>query len=336
MDSSSALFEPPAIVSADKPRENGHLPNSSSARPRLALEPGMSLRAAARAVLAFQFDLVLAHEAGTLRGDDPEGLHEMRVATSRLRAALRDFSQAFDQEALKPLVQDVRWLAKILGRVRDIDVFLEWLKNYERTIPIAERRFVRKVIENLRTARVRERAVLIAGLNSPRYQGVKHNFRLLILDESAFHAGEDESPVELAESKIKRQLVRVRKLGKKADLDHLRRLHKLRIECKRLRYTSECFETLFDEFPKKLISESKEIQDSLGAAHDAEVHSHFLQEMQRTRSVDPTLQKALGKMIRALRREQHGRYKDSRRTYSEFRTKKFRRKIVKRLANIPT
>jgi hypothetical protein len=55
MDSSSALFEPPAIVFTDKPGENGHSPDSSSAKPRLALDPGMSLRAAARAVLAFQF-----------------------------------------------------------------------------------------------------------------------------------------------------------------------------------------------------------------------------------------------------------------------------------------
>ena len=59
----------------------------------LLLSPGMSLGAAARAILAFHFDRMVANEAGTLSGDNPEALHDMRVATRRLRAALRDFQR---------------------------------------------------------------------------------------------------------------------------------------------------------------------------------------------------------------------------------------------------
>ena len=46
-----------------------------------------SMAQAAQKILAFQFDRVEKHEAGTLEGTDTEELHDMRVATRRMRAA---------------------------------------------------------------------------------------------------------------------------------------------------------------------------------------------------------------------------------------------------------
>ena len=70
---------------------------------------------------------LLANRPLMLDGD-PEGLHQMRVATRRLRAALRLFEQVVptDAEALRA---ELKWLATSLGAVRDLDVQLESLRH---------------------------------------------------------------------------------------------------------------------------------------------------------------------------------------------------------------
>ncbi len=331
MNPPSSVFNARAMLAEAKPTGNGDSQESSPPEPTFILDADMSPGEAACTVLALQFDQMIANEAGTIRGGDPESLHNMRVATRRLRAAFRDFGNAFDQETVEPLVEDVQWLADLLGKVRDLDVFLEWLNNYVETVPSAERRFVRRVIKNRQGARQQEHAALIAGLNSPRYEELKHGFMLRVLGKSALCPDESESLVELAESKIKRHLKRVRQLGKKADLNHLKRLHLLRIECKRMRYTSEFFSSLFSDFPKKLIDRSRDIQDLLGAVHDSYVQSQFLKEMRRSQPNNSGMRNTLAKMIRARQREQRAKYSDFQSIYRTWGTKKFQRKIVKRL-----
>lgn len=229
------------------------------------------------------------------------------------------------------MVEEVQWLTDLLGQVRDLDVFLEWLNSYAKTVPSAERRFVRRVIENRQGARRQEHAALIAGLNSPRYQELKHGFMLRVLGKSALCLDEIESLVELADSKIKAHLKRVRQLGNKADLNHLKRLHLLRIECKRMRYTSEFFNSLFSDFPKKLIDRSRDIQDLLGAVHDSYVQGQFLKEMRRSQLSDSGMRNALTKMIRVRQREQRAKYSDFEGIYRTWGAEKFQRKIAKRL-----
>ncbi len=55
---------------------------------------------------------------------DPEGVHQMRVATRRLRADLRTFRPVLDREWSEPLRDELRWLGRSLGAVRDADVML--------------------------------------------------------------------------------------------------------------------------------------------------------------------------------------------------------------------
>ena len=115
MNPPSSVISARAILAAAKPSGTGDSPDSSPAKPTFLLDADMSLGEAARAALALQFDQMIANEAGTIRGDDPEALHEMRVATRRLRAAFRDFRDAFDQETVEPLVEEVQWLTDLLG-----------------------------------------------------------------------------------------------------------------------------------------------------------------------------------------------------------------------------
>ena len=80
-----------------------------------------------RARVHEQAERVLAHDPGTRLGVDAEELHQMRVATRRLRAFLRAGRELLDPEWAEPLREELRWLGSALGPVRDLDVLIEHL-----------------------------------------------------------------------------------------------------------------------------------------------------------------------------------------------------------------
>ena len=82
------------------------------------------------AVLRRQLAVVRAKEPGTRLGEDPEELHDMRVATRRLRAALSLFEGVLPVRA-QVFRQELGWVAGLLGAVRDLDVQLENLAGME-------------------------------------------------------------------------------------------------------------------------------------------------------------------------------------------------------------
>ena len=83
------------------------------------------------AVLRRQLAVVRAKEPGTRLGEDPEELHDMRVATRRLRAALSLFEAVLPVRA-QVFREELGWLARLLGSVRDLDVQLEGLAGLSR------------------------------------------------------------------------------------------------------------------------------------------------------------------------------------------------------------
>ena len=93
-----------------------------------------------RARLREQAEQLLAHDPGTRLGTDPEELHQLRVATRRLRAFLRAGRDLLDPEASEPLRAELRWLGSALGPVRDLDVLIEHLAAEVRSLEATTRR----------------------------------------------------------------------------------------------------------------------------------------------------------------------------------------------------
>ena len=89
------------------------------------MQPADTLAEAGRKIFRFQFSQVLDHEAGTRLGEDIEELHDIRVATRRLRAAFEVFEGVFKPKALKNSPEGLRSTGRTLGQVRDLDVFME-------------------------------------------------------------------------------------------------------------------------------------------------------------------------------------------------------------------
>ena len=78
------------------------------------------------AYLRTQVGTLLSYDA-RVRVDEPDAVHQMRVATRRLRSALREFAGLLDAAAIGNLDGELRWLAGVLGEVRDLEVLRERL-----------------------------------------------------------------------------------------------------------------------------------------------------------------------------------------------------------------
>ena len=93
----------------------------AKARP-VELEAGMTFAQAASATLMLRSHELFAHAGHVLDTSDIERVHDMRVASRRLRAALEVFAPCFPQAEHRAVLREVKHLADALGKRRDPDV----------------------------------------------------------------------------------------------------------------------------------------------------------------------------------------------------------------------
>ena len=106
---------------------------------RIEIDPAAPYRVMAARVIAVRTEEVFDHEAGTLDTDDIERVHDMRVATRRLRAALEFFAPCFPSRPFNRALGDVKALADALGARRDPDVQIEGLRELRAAGPAHNR-----------------------------------------------------------------------------------------------------------------------------------------------------------------------------------------------------
>jgi len=128
------------------------------------LHGAMSFRAVARAAVAVRAEEVFEHAGGVLDTEDIERVHDMRVATRRLRAVLEVFAPAFDTEEHKAVLKDVKALADALGARRDPDVQLAALRALADALPDADQPGLEAFAERLRAEQDDGNATLAAAL----------------------------------------------------------------------------------------------------------------------------------------------------------------------------
>ena len=119
------------------------------------LEPSTRFGDAAAAAVEVRAAEVFEHAAGVLDTDDIERVHDMRVATRRLRAAMEVFAPCFPPKEHRKLLAEVKRLAEALGERRDADVALQELKG---------KRGVRQVVAELRAEQERGNETLAGAL----------------------------------------------------------------------------------------------------------------------------------------------------------------------------
>ncbi len=246
--------------------------------------PDDPLAEAGRKVWRYHFGQMLLHEAGTLLGDDIEELHDMRVATRRMRAAFDVFGEAFIPKALKTHLKGLRTTGRTLGKVRDLDVFIEKARSYQSSLPEAEQHDLDPLLEAWGQDRQAAREKMTAYLQSDRYQTFKEKYFIFLSqpgsgvlprspDLHTAYLVREAAPVL-----IYNRLAAVRTYENLMEQASLEQFHALRIEFKKLRYTLEYFREVLGEESKDVINEIKSLQDHLGDLNDADVAAIILRE----------------------------------------------------------
>jgi CHAD domain-containing protein len=282
-----------AVQPAEEAETALALPGSPSPAPdqprrplRLLKSPGLTpdlpMSEAGRKVLHFHFERMLLHEPGSRLGEDIEAVHDMRVATRRMRSAFVIFEAFYRPRVVRPLIRDLRQAGRILGAVRDTDVFLEKLDHYRQTLPESEQGGIAPLVNAWHERREAAHAVLIAYLDGPDFTRFVEEFEAFLTTAGAGARKIDPAMpgAYLVRHVVPRLLYEryeaVRAYEPILDRAPIETLHALRIDCKRLRYALEFFLEVLGPETKKVIEEVKAIQDHLGDLHDAQVAGDLL------------------------------------------------------------
>lgn len=308
-----AAAEPQATaLGTASPTETAQLPTAAAPAPRRGRPPRPGMRPtdtmaeAAFKTLRFHLDRMLEHEPGTRAGDDPEDLHDMRVATRRMRAALRVFAPYLDARALHPIERGLRRTGHVLGAVRDLDVFHEKTMRYLDSLPEERHGDLDPLLVVWRERRAEARGALLAYLDGERYPRFVETLTELLDDPAqaslAFVSANGEArPHRVAHVLPAVLYDRVASVWAYDDVvaghdTPLVRFHRLRIAGKGLRYTFEFFEEVLGPQAKPLIGTTKDMQDHLGDLQDAVVTCTILRNFLTWGSWEPPS----GNMRRAM------------------------------------
>jgi CHAD domain-containing protein len=136
-------------------------------------------RAAAR-VVEVRAGEVFDHSAGVLQVDDIERVHDMRVATRRLRAAMEVFEACFPAKRWSKALKRVKALADALGERRDRDVAIEFLESFAAKAPEADREALAALIAELREEQRRANEELAPFVSGKRLKKLRRRLGKLV------------------------------------------------------------------------------------------------------------------------------------------------------------
>lgn len=157
------------------------------------IAPDATFNEAAHTALKQQIDEMMNNLEGTRQGDDIEALHDMRVASRRLRAALSVFAAAFPARPFQITEKEVARVTDALGAVRDGDVQIEFMQAVVEAAPESERVGLRAFTEHLGRERDRERITLVKELNRlEKGDFVKDFHKLLGIEPESDAAGKEK------------------------------------------------------------------------------------------------------------------------------------------------
>jgi CHAD domain-containing protein len=123
---------------------------------------------AAARVVRVRADELFAAEENVLDTADIERVHDMRVASRRLRACLEIFAPCFPKGDFKTVLRDVKALADALGERRDPDVHLEAMQTLAASVQATSRPGIEALVARQRARQVRGNEILAAALQDAR------------------------------------------------------------------------------------------------------------------------------------------------------------------------
>jgi inorganic triphosphatase YgiF len=242
------------------------------------IPPEMETGEAFRAIALSCLRQIMANEPSMCAGQ-AESLHQMRIGLRRLRAAIAIFADVVDDERLKQIRGELKWITKELGPARDLDVFgadvlrpLRAKRPEDAGLAASHRQFEEKRIAAYARAATAARSLRFRAAMLDLAEWIETGQWSTDADKERM-ALRTRPVAQHAENKLARLRKRIKNKG--ADLRHrsVKGRHRLRIRAKRLRYATEFFAGTFPgEASAKRRTESlsalKDLQDALGGLND--------------------------------------------------------------------
>lgn len=215
-------------------------------------------------------DGLIAHDPGTRLGTESESLHNMRVATRRLRAVLGMASPILVPAWESELQQELNWLSELLGPARDLDVQIAYFEQESIGLGSGNGKLLEPFLTHLQKQRDEVQTFLISELKSARYLELIRRLQLAAQNPAVI-----ESPLTIRQL-AKREFKKVRKA-----IAHIgpgltdAQLHAIRIKAKRARYAAEFARWTVGKPAIRAMKAARAVQDLLGVQQDArqaEIH----------------------------------------------------------------
>ncbi len=223
-----------------------------------------------------RLDPMLREIPGVIEAQDPEYLHRMRVASRRLRMALRLLGSFAGLSNAKAFFRLARAVTRTLGEARDLDVQLCWLDEFAASCSSRELPGVKRVALRLRQRREAaqpEVARLVANLaDEPVFVDTRQNLREKKLNTEMSGTADPLRDLEHPTRVVCLQLDTMHQYALSLQSPGAVAMHhQLRIEAKHLRYAMEIFGDLYEGALDEYIALAKKLQTLLGELHDADV-----------------------------------------------------------------
>jgi len=268
----------------------------------------------ARGVFQTQLQAIQSQLDGCIEGKDPIHLHELRVATRRIRAALDEFEDLLLEDTYARFQRDLHWLHTVTGDVRDLDISLSHFPNFKKSIPREWRKHLLPMGALLEIKRENAQKTLMEHLASEQLKSVLTDMTI-ILEDNLLTGGSlaDEPAREYGCRLIVERYQKVRakgvKLSKKTPPE---KFHAYRINIKKLRYLMEFFRPAIDSDDyERLRTGLRAVQDAFGSFQDTDVQTDKVEQIAlelHTAGESPETLLAIGQLLAVLEKRKR-RYK---------------------------
>ena len=330
------------LAGTEVERARAALPGSAPTPPDKLPAPrtGDTARDATRRILLHQLEVMLRNEPGVRENLDTEFLHDFRVAVRRTRAALGQLRGVFPREERSRFRKELSWLGRMTGPVRDLDVYLTILPRYRQWLPAAERQHLEPLRALLERRHTQAHGELVRALDRKRYRRLVASWRefLECPEAPALEAAPDAGrPISaLAAERIhamwEKALARGGAIRHDTPADGV---HRLRIDCKKLRYLLEFFGGLFPGADvRRAVRSLKKLQDNLGEFNDLVVQEGKLRQLvagdDPGEGLPPQTLLAIGRLVErldarrtAVRAQFHDRFEEFQRSDARARLERW-------------
>ena len=282
---------------------------------------------AAKIILRSLLKVIKINEPYIAKDLDTEFLHDYRVAVRRTRSALSQIKNVFPKEKTLRFKRDFSFVGKLSNQLRDLDVYLLKKDAYKAMLPSILRDDIDPLFDYLRNKRSNALKQFVRSFESNKYRQIIQEWEKFLNEpqkDAPTESNADLSILTLAQQRIFKQYRSiVDSINQILENIDDKKLHALRIECKKLRYLMEFFSSLFShEKMNALIMQLKKLQNKLGDFNDLCVQQDYLlnisEKLPATNKKNKRVLVSIGSLIGALDGEMRIIKKSLFKTFTKF------------------